>query len=123
MELGNYNSLMAEMQNLIQQRIPHNFINHEHEFKTILDGILTALSDMKLFGNRNINVIIVPEFQVGSGRRVDLAIQTVEPTQEGYHNGALILMELSIIKPEQTLIDYLLLIHQIVSYQNKYFCN
>lgn len=44
MELGSYESLMRSMANLISQRIPHNVINHEHEFKTILDGALTALS-------------------------------------------------------------------------------
>ena len=96
-----YQALIGDMSLFIRNNIPRNMINHEHEFNAVLDGLLTALSDLKLFRgeyDREINIVVVPEFQVGGGRRVDLAIQTIERIERGghisYNNGVLILLEL-----------------------------
>ena len=107
---GAYTVLMKNIRQLIQtQRAAlGSMVNREHEFKAILDGLLTALSSF--ISGQGINVIVAPEFQVGGGGRVDLAIQAIQRMQDGsYRTGVLILMELKFFNTQRAAENFLTL--------------
>ncbi|MDN5248456.1 MAG: hypothetical protein QWI36_04970 [Wolbachia endosymbiont of Tyrophagus putrescentiae] len=65
----------------------------EYQFKALLDGMLTGLSDISYNEEKGLRVIVVTEFQVGEGSRGDIVIQTVDKEDSNVH-GVPVLIEL-----------------------------
>ncbi|WP_410542441.1 ankyrin repeat domain-containing protein [Wolbachia endosymbiont of Tetranychus urticae] len=76
-DMGEYKRLF----NAISEAIYNNRVyffdalkGKEYQDKALFDGILTGLSDIN---SDELRVLVPTEFQVGKGKRVDLAIQTI----------------------------------------------
>ena len=81
-------------------------VTKEYQFKAILDGLLTALSDIR-YNKRSdkLNVVVATEFQVGGSGRVDIMIQTidVDGRADQLHSGVPVLLELKLDKNRKKL--------------------
>ncbi|MBV0900021.1 MAG: hypothetical protein KTV77_04745 [Wolbachia endosymbiont of Fragariocoptes setiger] len=67
-----FNSISEELYN--HRGYFSDALKAELGYKAFLDGILTGLSDIR---SGDLKVIVPIEFQVGRGKRVDVAIQTI----------------------------------------------
>lgn len=76
-EMGAYKELYSTISKELFQIINANFGRYEYRFKACLDGILTGLSDIR-YSRDGLTVMVPTEFQVGMGKRADIATQTVD---------------------------------------------
>ncbi|MFP3016488.1 MAG: ankyrin repeat domain-containing protein [Wolbachia sp.] len=77
-------------------------ITDEAKLQAVLNGLLSSYSDLKLKETSakqedSAKIVIIPEFQVGAGGRVDMVIQGVGPSSQGAKEYTPIALEFKLI--------------------------
>ncbi|WP_341808579.1 hypothetical protein [Wolbachia endosymbiont (group E) of Neria commutata] len=77
-------------------------ITNEARLQAILNGLFSSYSDLKLqetssSPSNSAKVVIIPEFQVGAGGRVDMVIQGIGPSLQGTKEYTPIALEFKLI--------------------------
>ncbi|BFD47610.1 MAG: hypothetical protein DMENIID0003_06840 [Wolbachia endosymbiont of Sergentomyia squamirostris] len=79
-----------------------DLITNEARLQAILNGLFSSYSDLKLqetssSPSNSAKVVIIPEFQVGAGGRVDMVIQGIGPSLQGTKEYTPIALEFKLI--------------------------
>ncbi|WP_264686539.1 ankyrin repeat domain-containing protein [Wolbachia endosymbiont (group B) of Rhopobota naevana] len=73
-----------------------DLITNEARLQAVLNGLLSSYSDLKL-QETSAKTVIIPEFQVGAGGRVDMVIQGIGPSSQGTKEYTPIALEFKLI--------------------------
>ncbi|WP_264688688.1 ankyrin repeat domain-containing protein [Wolbachia endosymbiont (group B) of Catoptria pinella] len=73
-----------------------DLITNEARLQAILNGLFSSYSDLKL-QETSAKTVIIPEFQVGAGGRVDMVIQGIGPSPQGAKEYTPIALEFKLI--------------------------
>ncbi|WP_265023075.1 Ulp1 family isopeptidase [Wolbachia endosymbiont (group B) of Ischnura elegans] len=73
-----------------------DLITNEARLQAILNGLFSSYSDLKL-QETSAKTVIIPEFQVGAGGRVDMVIQGISPSPQGTKEYTPIALEFKLI--------------------------
>ncbi|WP_265032114.1 ankyrin repeat domain-containing protein [Wolbachia endosymbiont (group A) of Merzomyia westermanni] len=73
-----------------------DLITNEARLQAVLNGLFSSYSDLKL-QETSAKTIIIPEFQVGAGGRVDMVIQGIGPSPQGTKEYTSIALEFKLI--------------------------
>ncbi|MFT4314524.1 MAG: hypothetical protein AB3P11_05550 [Wolbachia pipientis] len=73
-----------------------DLITNEARLQAVLNGLLSSYSDLKL-QETSAKTVIIPEFQVGAGGRVDMVIQGIGPSPQGTKEYIPIALEFKLI--------------------------
>ncbi|WP_264704376.1 ankyrin repeat domain-containing protein [Wolbachia endosymbiont (group B) of Apotomis betuletana] len=95
-----YKELLTEVADTIYPI--KDLITNEARLQAVLNGFLSSYSDLKLKETStnqedSAKIIIIPEFQVGAGGRVDMVIQGIGPSPQGAKEYTPIAMEFKLI--------------------------
>lgn len=95
-----YKSLLTEIADAIYP--VKGLITNEARLQAVLNGFLSSYSDLKLKETStnqedSAKIIIIPEFQVGAGGRVDMVIQGIGPSSQGTKEYTPIALEFKLI--------------------------
>ncbi len=98
--LIDYKRLLTEIADTIYPI--KGLINDEAKLQAVLNGLLSSYSDLKLKESSanqvdSEKIIIIPEFQVGAGGRVDMVIQGIGPSLQGTKEYTPIALEFKLI--------------------------
>ncbi len=75
-----YKGLLTEVADAIYPI--KDLITNEARLQAVLNGLFSSYSDLKLQETSS-KTVIIPEFQVGAGGRVDMVIQGIGPSSQG----------------------------------------
>ncbi|WP_264735341.1 ankyrin repeat domain-containing protein [Wolbachia endosymbiont (group A) of Rhinocyllus conicus] len=92
--LPDYKRLLAEVADAIYPI--KDLITNEARLQAILNGLFSSYSDLKLQETSS-KTVIIPEFQVGAGGRVDMVIQGIGPSPQGTKEYTPIALEFKLI--------------------------
>ncbi|BET29089.1 hypothetical protein wCauATS_12910 [Wolbachia pipientis] len=73
-----------------------DLITNEARLQAVLNGLFSSYSDLKLQETSS-KTVIIPEFQVGAGGRVDMVIQGIGPSPQGTKEYTPIALEFKLI--------------------------
>jgi hypothetical protein len=98
--LIDYKRLLTEIADTIYP--VKGLINDEAKLQAVLNGLLSSYSDLKLKESSanqvdSEKIVIIPEFQVGAGGRVDMVIQGIGPSLQGTKEYTPIALEFKLI--------------------------
>ncbi|OAB79365.1 hypothetical protein WSTR_05260 [Wolbachia endosymbiont of Laodelphax striatellus] len=92
--LPDYKRLLTEIANAIYPI--KGLITNEARLQAILNGLFSSYSDLKLQETSS-KTVIIPEFQVGAGGRVDMVIQGIGSSPQGTKEYTPIALEFKLI--------------------------
>nr|WP_253309278.1 ankyrin repeat domain-containing protein [Rickettsia endosymbiont of Ceutorhynchus assimilis] len=92
--LPDYKRLLTEIADAIYPI--KDLITNEARLQAVLNGLLSGYSDLKL-KETSAKIVIIPEFQVGAGGRVDMVIQGIGPSPQGTKEYTPIALEFKLI--------------------------
>ncbi|WP_265028006.1 ankyrin repeat domain-containing protein [Wolbachia endosymbiont (group A) of Calamotropha paludella] len=95
-----YKVLLTEVADMIYPI--KDLITNEARLQAVLNGLLSSYSDLKLKETSakqedSAKIVIIPEFQVGAGGRVDMVIQGIGPSPHGTKEYTPIALEFKLI--------------------------
>ncbi|MCM1002531.1 hypothetical protein, partial [Wolbachia pipientis] len=98
--LPGYEKLLTEIADAIYPI--RGLIADEAKLQAVLNGLLSSYSDLKLKETSakqedSAKIVIIPEFQVGAGGRVDMVIQGIGPSPQGTKEYTPIALEFKLI--------------------------
>lgn len=89
-----YKALLTEVADKIYPI--KDLITNEARLQAILNGLFSSYSDLKLQETSS-KTVIIPEFQVGAGGRVDMVIQGIGPSPQGAKEYTPVALEFKLI--------------------------
>ncbi|MFP3022413.1 MAG: hypothetical protein ACEY3K_05660, partial [Wolbachia sp.] len=89
-----YKALLTEVADTIYPI--KDLITNEARLQAILNGLFSSYSDLKL-QETSAKTVVIPEFQVGAGGRVDMVIQGIGPSPQGTKEYTPIALEFKLI--------------------------
>ncbi|MDD9335541.1 MAG: hypothetical protein PV347_05935 [Rickettsiaceae bacterium] len=89
-----YKALLTEVADKIYPI--KDLITNEARLQAVLNGLFSSYSDLKLQETSS-KTVIIPEFQVGAGGRVDMVIQGIGPSSQGTKEYTPIALEFKLI--------------------------
>ncbi|MCA7010493.1 ankyrin repeat domain-containing protein [Wolbachia endosymbiont of Tribolium confusum] len=89
-----YKGLLTEVADAIYPI--KDLITNEARLQAVLNGLFSSYSDLKLQETSS-KTVIIPEFQVGAGGRVDMVIQGIGPSPQGTKEYTPIALEFKLI--------------------------
>ncbi|WP_341823835.1 hypothetical protein [Wolbachia endosymbiont (group A) of Agelastica alni] len=92
--LPDYKRLLTEIADAIYPI--KDLITNEARLQAILNGLFSSYSDLKLQETSS-KTVIIPEFQVGAGGRVDMVIQGIGPSPQGAKEYTPVALEFKLI--------------------------